>query len=146
MKVMDIVKLTNKYLAGEQLTFNKLVPFLDATIDDINNKLNSNYPTFSSLEFNELAPIATAEYRFFPDQYIRTVVALGAAYYFYATDEEGEDVASSYRYKYAENLFYMQRDYIEQVPEDFQSVSKGSVVVDLGVGKYIESVDYDIWS
>ena len=37
MKVVDIVRLTNKYLSGEQLTYNKLLPFLDATIDDINN-------------------------------------------------------------------------------------------------------------
>ena len=47
MKVVDIVRLTNKYLSGEQLTYNKLLPFLDATIADINNELNSTYPSIS---------------------------------------------------------------------------------------------------
>ena len=50
MKIVDILKLTNKYLSGEQLTYNKLLPFLDAVIDDINNELNSTYPSFSQLE------------------------------------------------------------------------------------------------
>ena len=42
MKVVDIVKLSNKYLAGEQLTYPKLLPFLDAVIDDIKLVLLSN--------------------------------------------------------------------------------------------------------
>ena len=47
MKVRDIVKLTNTYLAGEQLVYQKLIPFYDAVIDDINSRLNSTYPSFT---------------------------------------------------------------------------------------------------
>ena len=57
MKIKDIVKLTNTYLAGEQLVYQKLVPFYDAVIDEINSRLNSTYPTFSSLELTVLMVI-----------------------------------------------------------------------------------------
>ena len=86
MKVKDIVKLTNTYLTGEQLVYQKLIPFYDAVIDDINSRLNSTYPSFSSLEFTSLEG-DTAVYNYFPDRYVRSVVALGAAHKFYTMDE-----------------------------------------------------------
>ena len=89
MKVRDIVKLTNTYLAGEQLVYQKLIPFYDAVIDEINSRLNSTYPSFSSLEFTSLEG-DDAVYDYFPDKYIRSVVALGAAHKFYEMDEEGK--------------------------------------------------------
>lgn len=128
MKVKDIVKLTNTYLAGEQLVYNKLVPFYDAVIDDINSRLNSTYPSFSSLEFQQLDS-DEAVYDFFPDRYIRTVVALGAAHKFYTMDEEGVVYDEEFSRKYEEALFYMTRDFIDQVPEIFQSDSPGSVPI-----------------
>lgn len=128
MKVKDIVKLTNMYLAGEQLVYNKLVPFYDAVIDDINSRLNSTYPSFSSLEFQQLDS-DKAVYDFFPDRYIRTVVALGAAHKFYTMDEEGVVYDEEFSRKYEEALFYMTRDFIDQVPEIFQSDSPGSVPI-----------------
>ena len=128
MLVRDIVKLTNKYLAGEQLTYQKLLPFLDAVIDDINSKLSSTFPSFTSLELTSLDG-DTAVYEYFPDRYIRSVVALGAAHKFYEMDEEGVTYDESYEQDYERNLFYMTRDYIEQVPEIFQSDSKGSVLI-----------------
>ena len=128
MKVRDIVKLTNTYLAGEQLVYQKLVPFYDAVIDDINSRLNSTYPSFSSLEFTQL-DADDAVYEYFPDRYVRSVVALGAAHKFYMTDEEGVTYDEEYSRKYEEALFYMTRDYIDQVPEIFQSDSPGSVPI-----------------
>lgn len=128
MKVKDIVKLTNTYLAGEQLVYHKLVPFYDAVIDDINSRLNSTYPSFSSLNFQQLDS-EQAVYNFFPDRYVRTVVALGAAHKFYTMDEEGVVYDDEFDRKYEEALFYMTRDYIDQVPEIFQSDSSGSVPI-----------------
>lgn len=129
MKVIEIVKLTNKYLAGEQLTYPRLLPFLDAVIDDINTQLNSEFPSFSDLAI-ENYPTATDVYSFFPDKYIRSVVCLGAACKFYLTDEEGNLPPEGYETKYQENLFYMVRDYIEQVPLAYSSASTGGVVFD----------------
>ena len=126
MKIIDIVKLTNKYLAGEQLTYPKLVPFLDAVIDDINSNLNSTYPSFSSMMI-EANPLNDDVYDYFPDQYIRSVVCLGAASKFYTTDEEGVLSSEGFEMEYRQNLFYMQRDYIEHVPRFFQSDRTGSV-------------------
>lgn len=128
MKIVDLVKLTNKYLAGEQLVYTRLLPFFDQVIDDINSRLNSTYPSFSSLEYDVFYP-ENAVYDYFPDAYVRSVVALGAAYYFYVMDEEGIETATKYEQKYLENLFYMVRDYIDHVPPFYRSDSSGSVFV-----------------
>lgn len=130
MKIKDIVKLTNTYLAGEQLVYQKLLPFYDAVIDDINSRLNSTYPSFTDLNFTRLDR-DDAVYDFFPDRYIRSVVALGGAHKFYMMDEEGVSYDEAYTGKYEEALFYMTRDYIDQVPEIFQSDSRGSVAIHL---------------
>ena len=130
MKVKDIVKLTNTYLTGEQLVYQKLVPFYDAVIDEINSRLNSTYPSFSFLELTDLDG-DLAIYDYFPDQYVRTVVALGAAHKFYEMDEEGVVYDTSYEQDYERNLFYMTRDYIDQVPEIFSADSTGGVRINL---------------
>lgn len=145
MKVIDIVKLTNKYLAGEQLTYPKLLPFLDAVIDDINAELSSTYPSFSDLDI-ETNPSNDDIYDFFPDQYIRTVVCLGAASKFYTTDEEGIMAAEGYEMKYQQNLFYMVRDWIERVPRFYQSDTLGGVKQ--AEERYVENhipFDFHLW-
>ena len=136
MRIRELVKLTNTYLAGEQLVYPKLVPFYDAVIDDINNKLNATYPSFSSLDIYDI-DADTAVYDFFPDQYVRSVVALGAAHKFYEMDEEGVVYDVSYEQTYERNLFYMTRDYIDHVPAIYQSDSTGGVLIHLD-----EDVDY----
>lgn len=135
MKVKELVKLANTYVTGEQLVYQRWLPFFDAVIDDINNRLNSTYPSFSSLELTNLDG-DTAIYDYFPDRYIRSVVALGAAHKFYEMDEEGQTYDQAYEQDYERNLFYMTRDYIDQVPDIFQSDSPGSVP--------ISDVPYDI--
>ena len=136
MRIKDIVKLTNTYLAGEQLVYTKLLPFYDAVIDEINNRLNSTYPSFSSLNIYDL-DADTAVYDYFPDNYIRSVVALGAAHKFYEMDEEGVVYDTSYEQDYERNLFYMTRDHIDHVPVMYQSDSTGGVLIHLD-----EDVDY----
>lgn len=136
MRIKDIVKLTNTYLAGEQLVYTKLLPFYDAVIDEINNRLNSTYPSFSSLNIYDL-DADTAVYDYFPDNYIRSVVALGAAHKFYEMDEEGIVYDTSYEQDYERNLFYMTRDHIDHVPVMYQSDSTGGVLIHLD-----EDVDY----
>lgn len=122
--------MTNKYLAGEQLVYHQLAPFFDEVIDDINAKLNSTFPAFTEIDLDTLSP-GEVDYNYFPDKYLRSVVAIGAAHKFYVMDEEGIPTADQYGMKYQENLFYMMRDYIEQVPEEFQSDSKGSLIINI---------------
>ena len=129
MKLSQLVKLTNTYLAGEQLVYQKLVPFFDEVIDDINSRLNSTYPSFSSLDITTL-DTDTARYDFFPDHYLRSVVALGAAHKFYEMDEEGIVADEGYARKYEQNLFLMVRDHIDHVPKIFQSDSTGGLLFD----------------
>ena len=70
ININTIVNYINEKLAGEQLLYSQLLVFLDGTIDDINQALNSNFPAFS--EFSE-ADENYPDYNFFPDRYIRTV-------------------------------------------------------------------------
>ena len=117
-------------MAGEQLVYNQLAPFFDEVIDDINTQLNSTFPAFTEIDLDTLSP-GEVDYNYFPDKYLRSVVAIGAACKFYTMDEEGISTADQYYTKYQQNLFYMLRDYIDQVPEEYQSDSKGSVVISM---------------
>lgn len=118
--------------------------FLDEVIDDINDALNSKFPAFSDLG-RDVSHRATAEYNYFPDKYIRSVVCKGVASKFYTMDEEGSPTAEQYAREYAAALFYMTRDYIELVPEEYRSDSTGSVIFDekYRVGELPFS--FDIW-
>lgn len=124
MKITQIVGLVNVKLAGETLTYTQMVSYLDDTINDINANLNACFPTFSQL-YPTL--ITDAEYNAFPEQYITSVVVIGAALKFYTTDEEGISVAVSYQQEYERGLFYMVRDYSASVPEQYQAVNRGYI-------------------
>jgi hypothetical protein len=128
MKISEIVQRVNDKLAGELLTFDALKIHLDSVIDDINSKLCSCYPTFSeftSANYPERYP----DYNFFPEKYIRGVVIPGAAYKFFVTDEEGIFTAQQYKFDYSDAIFVMERDFMELVPEEFQTNETGSIVM-----------------
>lgn len=144
MKIREIVKRVNHKLAGEQLPYRVLRPFLDEVIDDINNKLNSTFPSFSSLG-DGIEFLGEAEYNYFPEEYIRSVLIPGTAYKFYLMDEEGENVAEAYGMDYNNNLFYMVRDYIEAVPVEYQKPSRGSVVFDENMSAAHTPFYFGIW-
>ena len=114
----------NMLLAGEQLSITEMIPFLDQAIDDINSQLSSTYPAFSELDIN------FTEYRYFPERYMRSVVCLGAAVYFYKMDEEGGNAPPGYNYQYADALFHMLRDYASQVPDEYQQDNTGYIGID----------------
>lgn len=128
MKINTIVKRVNMLLAGEQLVYSRIEEFLDSVVDDINTKLNSTFPAFSDLRL-ESSFDADLDYNYIPEKYIRSVVIPGAAYKFYIMDEEGMATAEQFGYDYEKNLFMMMRDYMDQVPEEYQAVSKGSVII-----------------
>lgn len=114
MKLQALQSLVNNNLAGETLSYNKMKPFLDNVLDDINDDLGSIYPVFSELESS------VDEYTAFPDKYLRQVVAIGAAWYFFLVDEEGISTAETLQQLYQYNLFKMQRDLVGFVPEEYQ--------------------------
>ncbi len=126
MLVSTIVKNINQQLADEQFPYSQLERFMDAVIDDINDTLNSCFPTFGELrEANDNVP--PQEYNYFPDKYLRSVLVKGAAYKYYIMDEEGMATAEAYNYEYADALFRMQRDYQDLVPEEYQADRPGAV-------------------
>lgn len=121
MLLSKIVNGVNAKLAGELLSLSELTVHLDSVVDEINAKLNAKFPVFSELE-------DATEYTAIPDKYIRTVIIPGAAYYFYTTDEEGAMVAPEYKEAYYRNLFYMERDYMQQIPAKYlESELQGSI-------------------
>lgn len=123
MKLKDITLKVNELLAGERHSYAQIVNFLDRTIDDINSQLNSTFPAFSEI------PEGKAEYDYFPDRYIRSVVCVGAAWYYFTTDEEGISTAPQYQYDYDRGLFIMLRDYFNDVPVEYQSTSLKALVM-----------------
>ena len=122
MLISKIVNGINAKLAGELLSLSELTVHIDTVIDEINAKLNAKFPVFA-----DLAGDAT-EYTAIPDKFIRTVIIPGAAYYFYTTDEEGAMVAPEYKEAYYRNLFYMERDYVQLIPEEYlETFEQGSI-------------------
>jgi hypothetical protein len=126
LKLNDILNNVNQKLAGELLSYDELKVHLDSVIDDINAKLSAKFPAFS--EFNAATYPQFPQYDFFPDRFIRSVVCTGGAYYFYLTDEEGSTTAVEYQKLYNANLFLMQRDYTDRVPEIYKDYEQGYMV------------------
>lgn len=123
MKLTDIKTLTNTRLAGEQLTYSALVPYFDAVIDEINEKMHACFRTFS--EVNPTGFGEPSVYEEFPDRYIRTVVCIGAAAKWYVDDEEGIETATALKMQYDNNLFVMVRDYGPLLPDDKKRNDEG---------------------
>ena len=144
MDINTIVKRVNKQLAGEQLVYSQMEEFLDSTIDDINAALNSTFPTFSELSA-DVEYAGETEYDYFPERYIRSVVIPGAAYKFYIMDEEGMVTAEQFAFDYQQGLFLMQRDYMEQVPEEYRSENSGSIRLRGDFSLKPTPFDFDVW-
>lgn len=114
MHIKKLIESINTQLAGELLSVGELKDFIDKAIDDINTRLNTKFPVLS-----DVLNATTFEYTAIPDKYIRTVVIPGATFKYYITDEEGAAVAPKYEEEYLKGLFYMERDYIPIVPEEY---------------------------
>jgi len=129
MQIKKLVDTINRtYIASDYLRQPDIYYFMDRVIDDINANLQACYPTFTNWEdfveaWNEKYPEEPKDrtvYDVIPDKYLRSVVALGTALYYYTSDEEGEQIAMDYQQRYNQQLFLMIRDYHIQVPEMFQ--------------------------
>lgn len=154
MEIKKIVDFINRgYIASEYLREPDVYYYMDLVIDDINERLQAKYPTFSEWkdfvdkwnnwvansgikpEEVPVGPMSPAplflrdntKYDAFPDKYLRDVVALGVAVKFYTRDEEGEQVAMDYQNRYEMALFKMVRDYHNQVPWFFQENTGGYI-------------------
>lgn len=114
MRIKTLIESINTQLAGELLSIGELKDFVDKAIDDINTRLNTKFPVLT-----DVMSSAQLEYTAIPDKYIRSVVIPGAAFKYYITDEEGAAVAPKYEEDYLKGLFYMERDYMPIVPEEY---------------------------
>ena len=131
MTIVQMTQLINEKLAGETLHPTQLLSYMDDVIDEINTELNSCFPSITEfITDQETGDKNYSEnYNLFPESYIRSVLILGAAFKFYVTDEEGSNTAQLYQAQYKSNLFKMVRDYIWEVPEEYQNDSGGFVQI-----------------
>jgi len=138
MRINKIVDYINRsYIASDYVREPDIYYFMDLVIDDINERLQAKFPTFTDWpDFVDKWNSQITDPRFmrdrtvydaFPDEYIRSVVALGAALKYYTRDEEGEMIALDYQNRYEGALFKMTRDYLNQVPWWFQDNTGGFV-------------------
>ena len=121
MLISRLIQNINNQLEDELLNINELCNVIDKAIDDINTRLNTKFPVLSDL-LSDKDNLVT-EYTAIPDKYIRTVVIPGAVFKFYINDEEGAAVAPKHEEEYLKGLFYMERDYIPHVPEQYQDTA-----------------------
>lgn len=138
-----MLKYFNETLAGETFMLDQAMLYFDKAIDDINDELNTEYPSISDFLSNRDIYVNFPEYNFFPDKYIRTVLIPGAAYKFYIIDEEGIDTAPAYRMEFQKGLFRMLRDYSSQIPAQFRAQPTGFIDCECGysfnnVGRFFQ--------
>ena len=134
MQIMQLIQNINSQLAGELLTIGELTVFVDKAIDEINTRLNTKFPVLSEVIDTAKKAGATAfEYNALPDKYIRTVVVPGAVFKYYTTDEEGAAVAPKYEEEFLKGLFYMERDYLNLIPEAYQETTEQGFVQGPGI-------------
>lgn len=188
MEIKKIVDYVNRsFIASDYLREPDIYYYMDLVIDDINERLQAKFPTFTDwgefcAEWNAMVggpqveppaldgeerpdrpepmprpdfpthvhphPVtgyphlgiepmphkhfkphirSNRNYDAFPDEYLRTVVALGTAVKYYTRDEEGEQIALDYQNRYERALFNMTRDYLNQVPWYFQDNTGGFI-------------------
>jgi hypothetical protein len=127
MLISTLVQNINSQLAGELLSIGELTVFIDKAIDEVNIRLNTTFPVLSEVIAKQLADGAKEfTYTHIPDKYIRTVIVPGATFKYYTTDEEGAAVAPKYEEEFLKGLFYMERDYLNLIPEEYQdSIEQG---------------------
>lgn len=133
MKIATLIQNINSQLAGELLSIAELAVFVDKAIDEINTRLNTKFPVLSEVITAVQETSSPLEYTALPDKYIRTVVVPGAVFKYYTTDEEGAAVAPKYEEEFLKGLFYMERDYLNLVPEEYQeTVDQGWITLQNG--------------
>lgn len=151
MKLSRIIQKVNSNLAEEMLPISRIKDLCDDVIDNINSKLCSKFPSMSDFcdahTDTEGVIDTTADYNYFPDEYIRQVLCKGAAYKYYVVDEEGNIASAMYGYNYRDELFNMERDWIEQVPAEYQDNTKsGAATMTDNLNPKTNPVQLDIWS
>lgn len=141
MKITTLVQNINSQLAGELLSIAELTVFVDKAIDEINTRLNTKFPVLSDvIALAKANDFTSFDYTAIPDKYIRTVVVPGTAFKYYTTDEEGAAVAPKYEEEFLKGLFYMERDYLNLVPEEYQDSSDQGWLSGNGI---LESDEYN---
>ncbi len=130
-----IDRINGAYITSDYLVQPEIFYYMDKVVDDINDALNANFPVFSDWAAyvaawniaNPTTPKLNTVYDAIPDKYLRTVVALGTALYFFSNDEEGEQAAMTYSMNYRQALFNMIRDYHALVPAIYQNNEGGYI-------------------
>lgn len=141
MLISTLVQNINSQLAGELFSIGELTVFIDKAIDDVNTRLNTKFPVLTDVIFAaKNAGASSFEYNAIPDKYIRTVIVPGAVFKYYTTDEEGAAVAPKYEEEFLKGLFYMERDYLNMVPEEYQESFNQGWVRGNGI---LETDDYN---
>lgn len=134
MQIMQLIQNINSQLAGELLSIGELTVFVDKAIDEVNTRLNTKFPVLSEVINAAKKDGATSfEYNALPDKYIRTVVVPGAVFKYYTTDEEGAAVAPKYEEEFLKGLFYMERDYLNLIPEEYQETTEQGFIQGPGI-------------
>ena len=118
MLVSDIVKLINSNIVGDSVTRKQATNLINYAIDEINNTLNTYYPTITN---------NTDTYEHLPDKYIRQAVVPGAVSQYYQIEGEGVTGDTKFTLMFNNALFVMLRDFYDCIPEVYLAPYTGSI-------------------
>jgi hypothetical protein len=125
-------------IASDYIRAPEIYSYMDKVLLDANDRLQANFPMVSDwadfvTQWNIDNPENTAtqdDYSAIPDRYLRRIMPVGVARYFYMKDEEGESVGSDYFREYEKAMFEFVRDYLPLVPLVFQNNEGGYIEMD----------------
>ena len=152
MLLTTMIRLCNQgNIASDYVRAPEIYTFMDKVIADINRRIQATYPPVSEYadfvtEWNAAnpdTPLTQDNYSVIPDRFLRNVMPVGVARYYYMRDEEGESVGSDYFRAYETALFEIERDLFNVVPVQFQNTEGGYITSeesDQGGGFYYGDV------
>ena len=127
-----ILRRVNRLLITFRVTWEELVDELDMAIEEINTYMSTKYPLVSKVLHDFSSPSDTYSYRaggkdhyYFPLKYFNNIVIPFAAMQLLTIEEEFSELFNKYANQTQENLFYMARDEMSDIPSHLISAPQG---------------------
>lgn len=113
MQIYKIVEHVNRQMDDEMYVWFDIEYIAQKVLDEINDRLSSNFPEIEGFGEDE-----GADYNFFPNRWIRGVLIPGIIYELLVVQDEFENLSFQRLREKQEGLEKMFRDYT--VPEEYQ--------------------------
>lgn len=128
----DIIWHVNKKADDERWIESDIITSYNEVMSDVNYYLNATYPFLDYKDYD-----GSTEFDYLPDDYVYKVIIPGIVVKRFESDNDGDSTPMTWKQDYQRALYDLQRDYIGQVPEEYQLDYGGNFTV------ADSEVDYD---